>query len=81
MVPLAAFGLGAAALASWGIFGGLAMSGQTEFDDGMASPGTSGKTRKDLEALADSVNFHGAVANVSLAVATTARLRRRQGTT
>ena len=74
VVPLAAFGLGAAALVSWGVFGALALADGGEFDEGMETPRTSGKGRKEMEALAEEVNLFGAVANVSLAVAAAAGL-------
>lgn len=73
-VPLAAFGLGAAALVSFGVFGGLALAGQAEVDEGVSSPGGAGKTRQEMEDVAASTNLYGAVANVSLVVAAAAGL-------
>jgi len=74
VMPLAAFGLGAAALISWGVFGGLAMAGQGNVDDGVSNPGGAGRTRTEMQELADSTNLYGAVANISLAVAAAAGL-------
>ena len=73
-VPLAAFGLAAVGLASWGVFGGLHLAKSGELQDAEGGRRASGKTRGDATELADSANFFGAVANVSLAAAAAAGL-------
>ena len=73
-VPLAALGLGAAALVSWGVFGGLALSAGGEFDDGADGRRESGRTQAEMDDLARSANLYGALANVSLVVAAAAGL-------
>ena len=74
LVPLAAFGLAAVGLASWGVFGGLHLAKSVEVDEAEAGRGGSGKTRAEMQDIVDSSNLLGAVANVSLAVAGAAGL-------
>lgn len=74
LVPLAAFGLAAVGLASWGVFGGLHLSKAGEVEEAEDARRASGKTRGELQDAMDSANLFGVVANVSLAVAATAGL-------
>ena len=72
--PLAAFGVAAAAVVAGAVLGGLYLSTSGDLDEAEANPAKAGRSRQEMDDLADSANLYATLANVAVGVAALAGL-------